>query len=79
MANLNQSNPLFTVSNEELQKMVQATPTAFKFYDQGWNARVRGYQFNPFATHDWKDGWHDCDGVALADRVIIGVWMLFIC
>ena len=32
-----------------------------KFYDEGWNARVRGDQFCNFASKDWKDGWRDCD------------------
>jgi hypothetical protein len=33
----------------------------FKFYDQGWNARIRGDEYVSSATRDWRDGWKDCD------------------
>lgn len=36
------------------------------FYDEGWNARLRGEEYNDNATEDWQDGWLDCDE-AIAD------------
>lgn len=41
----------------------------FQFYDEGWNARVDGEEFEPMATRDWKDGWMDCNGASENDRV----------
>lgn len=32
----------------------------YRFYDAGWNARVRGEPFQPTATLSWRDGWQDC-------------------
>jgi hypothetical protein len=39
-----------------------------KFYDQGWNARVKGEPYDPKASRDWRDGWKDCDEAPAADR-----------
>ena len=40
----------------------------FEFYDQGWNAYMRGEPYNPNATLDWRDGWRDCrDAVDLGE------------
>ena len=41
----------------------------FKFYDEGWNARCRGEEYNPAASRAWKDGWKDCDEAPIDDRV----------
>ena len=32
-----------------------------KFYDHGWNARVRVERYDSKASRDWRDGWKDCD------------------
>lgn len=34
---------------------------AFKYYDQGWNARLDNEPFNKNATRDWRDGYNDAD------------------
>jgi len=45
--------------------------SAKKFYDQGWNAFVRGEPYDPSATRDWRDGWKDCHDADAAHRVEI--------
>ena len=42
-----------------------------RYYDHGWNARVRGEPYDSSASRDWRDGWRDCDGAAEADRVLL--------
>lgn len=42
-----------------------------KFYDDGWNARVRGQEYDEAATRDWRDGWKDCDEAPEVDRQLI--------
>lgn len=43
-----------------------------KFYDQGWNARIRNEPFHRSATIDWRDGWKDCDELSDEGRADIG-------
>ena len=43
----------------------------FKFYDEGWNARVRNQPYRPDATRDWRDGWNDCNEAPESDRQLI--------
>ena len=31
------------------------------FYDHGWNARVKGEEYDQSAKRDWSDGWNDAD------------------
>lgn len=38
------------------------------FYDNGWNARVRGEEYDESADLPWRDGWRDCDEADEADR-----------
>lgn len=38
------------------------------YYDNGWNARVRGEPFDPDAYRDWRDGWKDCNEAPEQDR-----------
>lgn len=45
--------------------------SGFQFYDEGWNARVRGEPFNKNATRDWRDGWKDCDEAQESQRQLI--------
>lgn len=45
--------------------------TEKKFYDQGWNARVRGEPYDRHATLDWRDGWKDCDEAPESSRKIM--------
>lgn len=43
----------------------------FHFYDQGWNARVRGEPFRSSlegSSRSWRDGWKDCDEAPAEDR-----------
>lgn len=42
-----------------------------RFYDHGWNARVRGEPYDHTASRDWRDGWKDCDEAPEAARVLI--------
>lgn len=44
------------------------TTDKFKFYDQGWNARVKGEPFEVTASKDWRDGWLDCDSAEESQR-----------
>lgn len=39
------------------------------FYDEGWNAYIKGEQFDVFATEDWKDGWCDCQEAVEVDGI----------
>jgi hypothetical protein len=39
-----------------------------KFYDEGWNARVRKEAYDRFASRDWRDGWKDCNEADPEDR-----------
>lgn len=39
-----------------------------QFYDEGWNARSLGKQYDARASEDWRDGWKDCDSAPLSDR-----------
>jgi hypothetical protein len=32
----------------------------FKTYNQGWNARIRGDEYESSASREWRDGWMDC-------------------
>ena len=32
-----------------------------RFYDQGWDARVQGEEFDFTAHREWRDGWSDCE------------------
>lgn len=41
-----------------------------KFYDEGWNARCRGEPLERPATRDYVDGWRDCYGASVEDRVL---------
>ncbi|MBU9539385.1 hypothetical protein KTE58_23655 [Burkholderia multivorans] len=41
----------------------------FRYYDQGWNAFIKGEPFNPRASSDWRDGWTDCMEAPEKDRV----------
>lgn len=41
------------------------------YYDEGWNARVRGEAYNTLKSLDWKDGWKDCDEAPEIDRVVV--------
>lgn len=43
---------------------------AYVYYDEGWNARVRGEPFDQYATRDWRDGWTDCDEAPEEDREV---------
>lgn len=45
-----------------------------QYYDQGWNARVRGERFRSVseASVDWRCGWRDCDGAEESYRVLQG-------
>lgn len=45
--------------------------TENKFYDQGWNARVRNEKYEPAAARDWRDGWKDCNEADEEDRAEI--------
>ena len=36
-------------------------PEGYSYYDEGWNARIKGEPNNPHASIDWGDGWLDCD------------------
>lgn len=40
------------------------------YYDQGWDARVRGEPYDRNATIDWKDGWRDCEEAPAEDRIL---------
>lgn len=31
-----------------------------RYYDQGWNAYLRGEPYDETAYLDWRDGWKDC-------------------
>lgn len=31
----------------------------WEFYDEGWNAFVRGDDYQAGASLDWRDGWKD--------------------
>lgn len=42
-----------------------------QFYDEGWNARVRGEAYDDGASRDWRDGWKDCDEAEEGDRQVI--------
>ncbi len=46
----------------------------YRFYDEGWNARIRGEPFRSaiIASPDWRDGWKDCDELDDAERARIG-------
>jgi hypothetical protein len=37
---------------------------AKEFYDQGWNACVRGETYDMDAEQAWRDGWLDCNQVS---------------
>ncbi len=41
------------------------------FYDEGWNACVRGEPYDPTASFDWRDGWLDCNSASEEDQMEI--------
>lgn len=42
------------------------------YYDEGWNARVKGEAFDRTKSIDWKDGWKDCNELEDEERKKIG-------
>jgi hypothetical protein len=35
--------------------------TIKRFYDEGWNAYIRGHPFDLDASKTWQDGWIDAE------------------
>ncbi len=42
------------------------------YYDEGWNARIRGESFKQTRGSAWKQGWKDCDELSEKERKEIG-------
>ena len=55
----------------ETSEMSESSAQCKLFYDDGWNARVRGEPFDARSTRDWQDGWKDCDEAPPEDRVAV--------
>lgn len=45
--------------------------TPFRFYDQGWNARVVGEPYRSDSHAAWRDGYNDCCGVSKDDQTFL--------